>query len=414
MNQDSREGEKERLCPYMNGPCERDECRAFTPLGEELGWCRALNIDIEPPPPAGVGGQEEDGVKRKKRTGRQVAGGLDTMAQHRRGAVMGGNLKRVALVGTGHGHQLAPGYGHVWCMNDLGIYRYCTMLWDLHDFTWTDQQNYDNYAHMSEEISEDERWKRAKGRRMRFDNITKFCIETNVPLMSVKKYQNIPSSFAFPLEKIIDHFHRKYGQGADYLTSALSQCLAYAIYRDFTQIDLFGINVEMGTEWVYQRDAVSFWVGLALGEGRRVTCSGSARRPLRIIDKRIYGFGVKQKDAGVEMIVADIRRPNTYIAVWDESDEGIARYHEAKKKKEPGPHVKLWKTDKKMCFVKADGPPGELPAGAKRVPQDEATIEIKEAEATYRFSPEEGEAMRQTAVDVVGDGAAANIDDPPE
>lgn len=309
----------------------------------------------------------------------------------------------MAMVGTGHGHQLAPGIGHVWCMNDLGIYRYCTMLWDMHDFTWTDQQNYDNYAHMKDEISDEERWKRVKLRRRRFDSITKFTKETGVPLMSVKGY-GYPNSYQYPLKRVIDHFDRKYGTGADYLTSALSQCIAYAIYRGFKAIDMFGINVEMGTEWVFQRDAVSFWLGIALGEGIRVTNSGTSRRPLKIIDQKIYGFGVMQKERGVPMIVQDVRKPNVYIKVWDESEEGIKRYNRAKEKKEAGPHVKLWATDKKGCFVKADGDPQQLLPGDRRLPQDEATIEIKEAEASYRFSPEEGEAYKQAYVDVAATG----------
>lgn len=338
---------------------------------------------------------------------------MDSMSRHRRGAIRTDDLRRVALVGTGHGHQLAPGHGHVWCMNDLGVYRYCTMLWDLHDFTWTEQQNYEHYAHMQDEISEEERWNRVNGRKERFKRIAEFCQKSGVALMSVKKYRNvrpglngadepfdIPSSFGFPLQKVIKHFEKKYGQGYDYLTSALSQCLAYAIYRGFQAIDMFGINVEMGTEWVYQRDAVSFWMGIALGEGIKVTSSGSPRRPLRIVDKRIYGFGVKQKEVGVEMIVADVRRPNTYIKVWDESAEGIRLYNSSKERKEPGPHVKLWKTTKKGVFIKAEGPPKRLPEGEKRLPSDDITIEITEAPSTYRFSKEEGEAYRQAAMDV--------------
>ncbi|GAF93271.1 unnamed protein product, partial [marine sediment metagenome] len=86
-------------------------------------------------------------------------------------------------------------------------------------------------------------------------------------------------------------------------------------------IDLFGINVEMGTEWIYQRDCVSYWMGRAHGMDVRLTCSGSTRRPMRIIDKKIYGFDRVQKDCGKEKVVkmaGPIPRP---MKVWDESGE---------------------------------------------------------------------------------------------
>ena len=320
---------------------------------------------------------------------------MSSMAKHRRGHSSDGGVRRVALVGTGHGHQLAPDKGEVWCMNDLGCFRYCTMLWDMHDFDWTDEENYAHYSHMSEEISDEEIWKRVKSRAKRFKIIADFCNKNRVPLMSVKKYARVKTSYGYPLRKVIEHFDKPVHQSGDYLNSALSQCMSYAIYRGFTHIDLFGINVEMGTEWIYQRGAVEYWIGLARGMGRVVTISGTTRRPLRIIDKKVYGIGGAQHDPGVEMVVQDPRKAATYVAVMDESAAGIARFHKANRDKIRGPHVKLWKTDKKGVFVKADGEARGVQKGTKRVPQDEATIEITEAQAAYRFSIEEGEAKQQ-------------------
>lgn len=289
-------------------------------------------------------------------------------------------------------------------MNDLGCYRYCTMIWDMHDFEWTLEENIAHYSHMSEEISEEEILRRAKGREGRFKVITEFCQKSGVPLMSVRKYAHIPNSYGYPLKKIKNFFDKPIYQGGDYLNSALAQVLAYAIYRDFNRIDMFGINVEMGTEWVFQRDSVSYWMGLARGQGRIVTCSGSARRPGRIIDKNLYGFGIPQEEEGVEMIVHDPRKPNTYVKVYDESEIGKARYERALEMKVKGPHVKLWATDKKGVFVKAGTIDPSDETGAqdrtRRLPQDETPIKIEEAEASYRFSKEEVEADTEASVAV--------------
>ena len=222
----------------------------------------------------------------------------------------------LSLVGTGHGHQLAPTRGEVWVLNDLGCHIYCTMLWDVHNFDWTLQENYENYSHIQEDLTEEERWQRTHNRDDRFRRIEKFCRASGVPVMSVKQYDHTPS-IAYPLDKVIDFF-----PGCrEFLNSALSHGIAYALYCGFKSINLFGINVEMGTEWIYQRDCVSYWIGRGHGMGARITITGSPRRPMRIIDRKIYGFDRIQKDCGIEKLVrlpGPVPRP---VKVVDESGE---------------------------------------------------------------------------------------------
>jgi len=231
--------------------------------------------------------------------------------------------KSLAIVGTGHGHQLAPTTGEVWVLNDLGIYRPgTTMLWDMHNFEWTLEENYENYSHIQEDLTEKQRWERTHNRDARFRRIEKFCNESGCALMSIKKYDHVPSSIEYPLDEVVEYF-----KGCrEFLNSALSQSIAYALFTKWKSINLFGINVEMGTEWIYQRDCVSYWIGRGHGMGVRITVSGSPRRPMRIIDRKIYGYGADklQKKCGVRKIVHTVgpspatRRP---IQVWDESEE---------------------------------------------------------------------------------------------
>jgi len=235
--------------------------------------------------------------------------------------------KTLAIVGTGHGHQLAPTTGEVWVLNDLGIYRPgTTMLWDMHNFEWTLQENYENYSHIQEDLTEEERWQRTYNRDARFRRIEKFCNQSGCALMSIKKYAHVPSSIEYPLQGIIDFF-----PGCrEFLNSALSQAISYALYTKWKSVNLFGINVEMGTEWIYQRDCVSYWIGRAHGMGVRMTISGSPRRPMRIMDRKIYGYGeeVLQKDFGVKKtVLAQMPGPPNMaprripVIVWDESEE---------------------------------------------------------------------------------------------
>ncbi len=227
-------------------------------------------------------------------------------------------VKQLSIVGTGHGHQLAPTSGEVWVLNDLGCHIYCTMLWDVHNFDWTLQENFDNYSHIQEDLTDEERWQRTYNRDARFRRIEDYCNKHGIALMSTHVYDHVPTSIAYPLDDVIDFF-----PGCrEFLNSALAHAMAYGLYSGYTSINLFGINVEMGTEWIYQRDCVSYWIGRAHGMGYRMTCSGSPRRPMRIIDRKIYGFPDRiQKDCGVEKIVRLPGPVPRMIKVWDESGE---------------------------------------------------------------------------------------------
>ena len=224
--------------------------------------------------------------------------------------------KRVCLVGTGHGWQLCPTEGEVWTLNDLGIYRYTTMFWDMHNFDWTFKENVEHYSHVEEDLTQEARVERARQREARWQRIELYCRQKGVPLMSVKRYDRIPTSIAFPIYDIIAYF------GTDFINSAIACQLAYAIYKGYTVIDCYGINVEMGSEWVYQRDCVSYWVGQAHGRGIRCTVSGSERRPLRILDRRIYGFDIPQREAGKKHKIILEGTVRGTLAVYDESGRG--------------------------------------------------------------------------------------------
>lgn len=227
--------------------------------------------------------------------------------------------RRICLVGTGHGWQLAPLKGEVWTINDLGVYRHSTMIWDYHNFDWSFKENVEHYSHLEEDLTVEAKIERARGREERWRRIELYCRQTGVALMSVKKYDRIPSSIEYPIKEVIERFSGD-GMCGDYINSCIAAQLAYALYVGATRIDCYGINVEMGSEWVYQRSAVSYWVGRAHGMGVPCTISGSERRPLRIIDGRIYGFDLPQQELGKKHSIM-LDQANHYVNVWDESGQ---------------------------------------------------------------------------------------------
>ena len=89
--------------------------------------------------------------------------------------------KRTAIVGIGVGHEMAPEKGEVWCMNDLGTLRYTTMIWDMHDFEWSDEQAWDQLKELHKEAMPDEDiLDRMNARKGRFKRISDFCKQTGM------------------------------------------------------------------------------------------------------------------------------------------------------------------------------------------------------------------------------------------
>ena len=82
---------------------------------------------------------------------------------------------------------------------------------------------------------------------------------------------DVPNSVRYPIEDI-DHLLDNFRQGLElhpvtFLTSSIAQALALAITMKPEKIMLYGVEMHSETEYWYQRECVTFWVGLALGIG---------------------------------------------------------------------------------------------------------------------------------------------------
>jgi hypothetical protein len=78
-----------------------------------------------------------------------------------------------------------------------------------------------------------------------------------------EQYIDVPMSKKYPLEEVCQalHFNKRY------FTSSVSYALALASYLGYKKIELYGVEMETDTEYRYQRDGVTFWVGVAVGKG---------------------------------------------------------------------------------------------------------------------------------------------------
>jgi hypothetical protein len=182
----------------------------------------------------------------------------------------------------------------IWGINNVGLEQYVDMVFDMHDLEWTVAECYQNYWHLKDLVPDEELRQRATLRQHGFTKVLEYCARVNKPLMSLRKYKGVPSSTAYPLQQII----KKYD--SDLFTSATPYAIAYAIFKDFDIIDLFGINCSHREEWVYQRDAITFWLGIAKGMGKKISVTGDQRRVLRSFDNKLYGYDTEQMPRGCE------------------------------------------------------------------------------------------------------------------
>lgn len=97
----------------------------------------------------------------------------------------------------------------------------------------------------------------------------------------------------YPLEKVIEFF------GTDYFSNTVDYAIALAIYEGYTEIDLYGINMAVGSEYEFEKPGVDFWCGVAIGKGVKVTVHGNRSMIMKTKDGLLYGYYYPQKCWGV-------------------------------------------------------------------------------------------------------------------
>lgn len=103
--------------------------------------------------------------------------------------------------------------------------------------------------------------------------------QTEIPVYMQDKFEEVPGSERYPLEEIVERFKIRY------FTSSVSYALALAAYLGiYNRVEIYGVEMETNTEYQYQRDGVTLWIGVLLGLGIDV----DAR--LGIFDQPLYGY----------------------------------------------------------------------------------------------------------------------------
>lgn len=150
---------------------------------------------------------------------------------------------KVILVGRAKGWQDAPDEGNIWGIYVVCLYRPCSMVWHMHKFET------EEYLNEPANDMENER------------KVIEYVNEDKIPMMCLKKHDNIPTSMEFPL----DEMPLKYAE------SSIGYMIWYAYHIGATEIEMYGINMAMTSEYRVQLKNVEYWIGYVRGKGVRVT-----------------------------------------------------------------------------------------------------------------------------------------------
>ena len=171
-----------------------------------------------------------------------------------------GVLKKVIILGKAVGWENAPFYFNydeiqTWGINTHVLSRPLDVVFEPHDVEWW-KENWDKIR---------EWHKTERG----YPTHIKRVNELQIPYITLKHYKFIPTSEAYPIEEISKMF------GIDYFTGSIDYMLAYAIYKNVKEIDIYGVHTTYDDEYMYQKPSLEFWIGVAIGRGIKIKVHGS-------------------------------------------------------------------------------------------------------------------------------------------
>jgi hypothetical protein len=133
-------------------------------------------------------------------------------------------------------------------------------------------------------------------RGQKIEDYLKGLASLNIPVyMQTHWVDIVPLSVQYPLQDVLNFFmlpnERKPWTmdetQARYLTNTISLEIALAIYEGFKEIQVWGVDMQAGTEYEHQKPSCEFWAGVALGMGIKFSIPDEAHL---LKTKFIYGF----------------------------------------------------------------------------------------------------------------------------
>jgi|TARA_Y100000310_G_C20703453_1_gene832251 hypothetical protein len=89
----------------------------------------------------------------------------------------------------------------------------------------------------------------------------------NIPIVSLHKFPELKRFVRFPYDRIVERFGI---QDSEYFSNTICYMVAYALYKGYKKIRLYGVDLATSTEYILEKGGVEFWLGIAIGMGVKV------------------------------------------------------------------------------------------------------------------------------------------------
>lgn len=121
-----------------------------------------------------------------------------------------------------------------------------------------------------------------------------------VPLYLPTVFGVNPLARAYPLEWVCQKL-----KGPAYFASSFAYAVALALVEGYSEIGLFGVNLDWGRERVVERGNLEYWMGIAAGMGRTLHLSPGSKL---CTHPGLYGLEYAKEKEGVIEICATVIR----------------------------------------------------------------------------------------------------------
>ena len=180
-------------------------------------------------------------------------------------------VRRVRLLGKGLGWELCPDNQPGW------------ELWGLNGLLFANKKL--NRIFMMDILDE---MPSVKAGTWELPEVIEQANKLKIHLVSPYKYDEIPTSEAYPIDDAVREF------GQPYFNNTIAFMIAYALLHGVEELQIWGINQASGTEYFYEKGCVEYWLGVATGMGVRVSIHGKHSELLTNKDRyggnKLYGY----------------------------------------------------------------------------------------------------------------------------
>jgi len=163
---------------------------------------------------------------------------------------------KLCIIGCADSRKLAPFHAtdeyEFWGVNNL--------------FTSTETRPFTRWFEIHQILEKDGKWERRGQREFRglkIERYLEYLAALDIPVYMQFKNPLVPKSVAFPWQQIVECL-------GNYLTNTISWQIALAICDGFEEIQIYGVDMAVDTEYHHQRPSCEYFLGVAAGRGIKI------------------------------------------------------------------------------------------------------------------------------------------------